>query len=547
MGISRTLWRPVHSAYLRIVISKLSLTFFAFSTLYCIAQGVIQSFLINTDLGASNFVDAVLQEAQVPHVNVPWHTKHGNRTVLKICSDIPETTSYETCTTVYDSEHQEINNNWTTPVGFRRADVSYQPGISLLTIPAGSANAGTTMQAFRNSTGAITGVAMNTPDGSSFLSEQCTRVLLYPHQVLRTSKREEIILLVGQFWFFGISITALVFDSIPHLLALLCMRVLETIWSSYTVWRTLDLRQRFQILLVDEGSPCQSDLFPRYFRTRLSFQIPDLILNFTGLICIIVLGWHLIKAFNNQTFKRVGPPESVVRVYRFFLAHAVALHLSLFLMTAAMGLWADQLHTGPIANISTHTKIYNALFIFTVITLAPWCYMGSFAVRREMKLLMILFFSICFIYIACWSIMFYSQVYRWTWMQWPFFASMAIASFIVLIASGAFAVMCMLNFDKGLAHYLHVESVLAESDFQPEMFSNTAVNDVENNPWINGPIRSLSQRSNKPDVSVDIDLQAPVRSLSLKKDESWDFADTKRPAIFVVELSSNENFKAMSP
>ena len=112
----------LHLQYLRITFSRLSLVFFTFSTLYCIVQGVIQSLLINTDLGADNLLGAILHEAQVPQVNVPWHIEDGNHTMLKICSHIPGATSYDSCATVYDSDNAaQLNANWSAPVGYRRA------------------------------------------------------------------------------------------------------------------------------------------------------------------------------------------------------------------------------------------------------------------------------------------------------------------------------------------------------------------------------------------------------------------------------------------
>ena len=50
-------------------------------------------------------------------------------------------------------------------------------------------------------------------------------------------------------------------------------------------------------------------------------------------------------------------------------------------------------------------------------TIVPWMLMGWFAVRREMKLLMagFLFLDLC--YIVLWSAMFYSEVYRWTFIE----------------------------------------------------------------------------------------------------------------------------------
>lgn len=78
---------------------------------------------------------------------------------------------------------------------------------------------------------------------------------------------------------------------------------------------------------------------------------------------------------------------------------------------------------------------------------------GWFAVRREMKLAMGLFLALCFTYIAAWSVMFASQVYRFTFLQWEFFSSVTVVSFLVLISTGIFGVLCRINFGRGLAHY----------------------------------------------------------------------------------------------
>lgn len=63
------------------------------------------------------------------------------------------------------------------------------------------------------------------------------------------------------------------------------------------------------------------------------------------------------------------------------------------------------------------------------------------------------FLTVSFIYVACWSIMFYSQVYRWTFMHWGFFACVTALSFVVLVLVTVFSVLCWLNFGKGLVQY----------------------------------------------------------------------------------------------
>ncbi len=66
---------------------------------------------------------------------------------------------------------------------------------------------------------------------------------------------------------------------------------------------------------------------------------------------------------------------------------------------------------------------------------------------------MAVFLLFALVYIVSWSLMFDSQVYRWTWIQWPFFASCTISAFIAVITSGVFGVVCWLQFGAGLAHY----------------------------------------------------------------------------------------------
>lgn len=66
---------------------------------------------------------------------------------------------------------------------------------------------------------------------------------------------------------------------------------------------------------------------------------------------------------------------------------------------------------------------------------------------------MIWFLALGFFFILAWSIMFYSLVFRWTFIQWPFFASLTLEAFIVLIASCILGIICWRNFNKGLAHF----------------------------------------------------------------------------------------------
>jgi hypothetical protein len=49
--------------------------------------------------------------------------------------------------------------------------------------------------------------------------------------------------------------------------------------------------------------------------------------------------------------------------------------------------------------------------------------------------------------------MFYSQIYRFTFVDWPFFGCMTVTSFLALISSTVFAFVCLRNYGKGLSEW----------------------------------------------------------------------------------------------
>jgi len=67
--------------------------------------------------------------------------------------------------------------------------------------------------------------------------------------------------------------------------------------------------------------------------------------------------------------------------------------------------------------------------------------------------------------------MFFSDLYRFIFNSWPFFATVSITSFVLTIATTLLGLCCRLNFGKGLAHYLQVTDALDGVDFTPVNFS----------------------------------------------------------------------------
>jgi len=454
-------WITLKSVYFRITLTRFTAAFFLFCFIHCFAEGFIQAFIFSQDANASNIVTSILHQAEVPRNNFGILTRHDGYATLRVCNEIPTYISGEApCALVYET------------------------GNSSLQLPTKYGLAGNATDIFLEVSSEPGGVLVPLNDGTKVLMNQmCTLVLTYPHQVLMNAQREDVVLVLTQFWIFSVSFFAIVYDSIPHLVAALCFRILATAWSMYIIWRTGDVRSRFEILLNSDDSPCHvavDTLFPSYFQSREVLQIPDLTLNAVSLGLAIYLSLKLIKVYGPNTFNRVGAPKEIVRVYKYFLAVFVSFQLSALLLISAVALWLDQMvnRDNAISGMTYHKNLYLALSIFTLAILVPWITMGWYAVRREWKKLMVVFLVIAAVVFASWILMLKSWSFAWTFVEWPFFACSIIAASLSLLATIIFGVVSWLHFGKGLAHYLYVDDVLAKSGFEPELFEK----DVESHP-----------------------------------------------------------------
>jgi len=308
------------------------------------------------------------------------------------------------------------------------------------------------------------------------LNHQCAQILVYPQQELQKSVREDMTSIFLQFWLFGVSAFAVGQSSVPHMLTALGTRLIIVSWSAYIViFRTHNQETIFHQLVSAPGTPCEVEMFPTFFAMRMAYNIADLVLSSTGLILSGLLSWNLLKVYNAQSFKRVGAPAHVIRIHKFFMAIQACLQLEVFVLVAGTSLWVDVLLNTAIKDISSYTKVYDALIIGTAILILPWIVLGWYGIRRENKAMIISFLGIAFFFIVGWSVMFYSIVYRWTFVQWPYLGCFTVASFILIIASLILGTICWRNFDKGLAQYLHAEAALASSNFAPEVFDHRDV------------------------------------------------------------------------
>ncbi|KZV74698.1 hypothetical protein PENSPDRAFT_681658 [Peniophora sp. CONT] len=296
------------------------------------------------------------------------------------------------------------------------------------------------------------------------LTQKCVDALNWPAQELDNTKREDIAFTAFQFWVLGMSLVALLNESIPHIIASLVTHLSSVAWGAFQLSQTQLFHDDYHKVIT--AGVCQVNFLPTYWKARSNVEIPSLALNAAGLLMSMFLSYKLIKMFGWQTFKRVGASRTIKRVYQLVLVLSVTIQLSLFFVVASVALWLDQICNGAIGRLAKEHKTYEVLLYIVLVLLPIWLVGGWFAVRREMKILMTVFLVLSGAYIVGWGVMFDSMTFRWTFSQWSFFAvvmSLGVALVIVCFVVGIF---CRINFNRGLTHYLSAEEPLPGDDFE---------------------------------------------------------------------------------
>lgn len=299
------------------------------------------------------------------------------------------------------------------------------------------------------------------------LTPTCQDALMYPWSILANTKREDIVFVAFQFWVLGMSIVALLNESIPHIFASLLTHVIATAWGGFQLVHTANFRREFNTVIT-KGA-CQTakqlPISASYWEARKAAEIPSLILNVVALLVSCFLTWRLIKLFGWQTFKRVGASLDINRIYKLVLILSINIQLSLFFMAAAVSVWLDRLINNSIGDLATERNLYLASSIIVLILLIPWLMTGWFAARRELKAPMIIFLGLTVLYFGGWSVIFISTTFRWTFITWRFFSIITIASALLIITTFVLGLLCRLNFGKGLLRHLSSQEILPGDEF----------------------------------------------------------------------------------
>jgi len=298
------------------------------------------------------------------------------------------------------------------------------------------------------------------------LDQTCLTALNWPLATLYYTKREDIVFVTFQLWVLTISVVALLNESIPHVLVSLLTHMLATAWSSFQIKRTSNFRAEFT-RLTTQGACSPVNLLSKsaYWQPRGDAEIASLVLNILGLLVAAFFAWRLTKAFGWRTFKRIGSSLQVHRQYTVVLALSISIQLSCFFIVVAVTLFIDQLYNGSIARMAVNSIVYKVVLIVVLLLLLPWLTMGWISARRELRIPMLIFLAMSFLYLIGWGAMFFSTTFRWTFVQWCFFGTMTCASVFLTATTFICGIICRIGFGIGLLRYLTAQELLPGDDF----------------------------------------------------------------------------------
>ncbi|KIJ68694.1 hypothetical protein HYDPIDRAFT_24949 [Hydnomerulius pinastri MD-312] len=482
----------------RITLSRTTSFYFIFSVLHCVLQVIFQVQAFRTNVQAADFLASITVQGDA--IDSDAFYVLGND--LRLCDNVPATLSTSSCEVIWEGM---VGNNTmvatsssssTSTIATPDMDImnAESPGTStnpsnLTSTPVSDSDNSTDhFRVFDNSKifkrsafGDVSAVEVNGTvqvvvnglgwdNETAVLDRQCLWALDWPVQILRNTKREDLTFIAFQIWVLGMSIVALLNESVPHTIASLLTHMVATGWAGFQVFNTAQFRSDFARLTTN-GACHPINLLPSYWQSRAAAEIPSLVLNAVALLVSAFLSWRLAKLFGWQTFKRVGASLTISRIYKIVLTLSIVIQLSLFFIVASIALWLDQLWNGAIGHLAT-SPVYKPLLIITLTLLFPWLALGWFSVRRERKVPMLIFLIMCLGYLGGWGAMFDSTTFRWTYMTWTFFGVMTSASVFLTLLSFILGIICRINFGKGLPRFLNAQEPLPGDDFEPVVWGS---------------------------------------------------------------------------
>ncbi|KAL1662137.1 hypothetical protein GGF50DRAFT_104471 [Schizophyllum commune] len=450
----------VRVIYARITLTRYTTLFFFFALLSALVLLALEAVAYNDNTMAIDHLDGII--AQGSPTNGIFLQKGD---MLEVCYDVPGRTG-SMCRPLWKPDHKDrraleealqYDNS-----AFDTLAVDEDGNVHGVWAPAEDPQVAATVERVLDSGKKVS------------LDTACVESLEWLSDTLKDSRREDFATGAFHIWLFSVAAVTILNESLPHLLASGVSHILATAWAGYRIHQTLDIRSiYYRLISASDGAACGDvDMLGPWWDMRIQHAIPIVIFNALSLLWFIALSLQLFKVYKHQSFSRVGASPQIHKVYKIVLSLSVALQLALFFTLVTTAIWIDKIARGNIRRIAFHSKIYKAAFIVTAIAELPWIVLGWISVRRECRIMFCFFALISMILFGISTALFCSPLYRYVLETWPFFASMSVLSYILVVAVSVLGIIARMHFGRGLKHYLEVSDALEDVDFTPVYFSN---------------------------------------------------------------------------
>ena len=116
---------------------------------------------------------------------------------------------------------------------------------------------------------------------------------------LHDMQREDIIFLAFQCWVLGVSIVALLNESIPHICASMVTHLMATSWAAFRIHDTAVFNSQFNEVIV--SGACQGvEIIPNYWDGRFRLELAALIVDVVAMLISGYLTWKIFEVIHFQ-------------------------------------------------------------------------------------------------------------------------------------------------------------------------------------------------------------------------------------------------------
>lgn len=312
-----------------------------------------------------------------------------------------------------------------------------------------------------------------TPSNNTQVSTNCSKALFWLEGTLNDARREDVITFTFQFWLFSLSVIAILSESIPHLGAALFGHILGTVWAGFRVRSSYTMMDIYNNAIVADA--CQgNNLLGNWWQVRVSHAVPVAVVNGIALVFLLFLSFKVYKVFSIRTFSFVGAAPLIDRILKIVLLYSVTLHLAMFFVIASTAAWINKATNSTISFLATDVTTSVVGPVVTILLVIPWTILGWVCVRRECKWRFLLLSVLSIVLLTIFTSLFWSGLYRFVFSSWPFFTTITVTAYVLVVFSLILAIWCRFNFGHGFAHFIQVCKVLENMDFPTVQFSKGA-------------------------------------------------------------------------